>query len=690
MSGLKQVKQVNGQDNSFVEIEELDLPKHIASATIYAQSTAPGGMVRSNQILAHLESRLHRSRLSRRDLVSRPMVHNSRSLVALAWALVLSVGMGCGGSTPTADSTTVREVAEGRLVGASTEEGAVHVWRGLPFAEPPVDSLRWRAPRAPQPWEGVREALESGSECSQLGGDPIMGGEDCLYLDVYAPAMDPEDLPTGPDRLPVMYWIHGGGNSMGAGNQLPPSALARDNGVIVVTINYRLGVFGWLSHPALRAGATGPEDASGNFGTLDMIRGLEWVRDNIASFGGNPDRVTIFGESAGGINVFSLLVSPRASGLFHAAISESGSPTSMSADESENYTDDPVAPGLPGSSSEVVIALLRQVGRAEDRETAKAVAAGMSPDEIEQFLRGFSTEEILTPFVELMDGAMPIYITPNVFQDGHVVSRGEVVDLLGTPGAYNAVPFIAGTNREESKLFFAMNSPHIETTFGMPSGFKNERLYDVEGEYGGLIWRAMGADEPISAMRKVQGPSVWAYRFDWDEEPSVLGMDLSKLIGAGHAVEMLFVFGLTDLGFANRFIFDDPPSAARLSAQMRSYWAHFAHTFRPGRGQEGDLPEWPPWGEGASDPKYLILDSDRDGGIELGSDRIDQGFVLDRAGKDPRLLNDEERCRVFRNFVQWSEALSVEEYAQVDGGLCEAWPLESRLFFPSLSHENES
>ena len=619
---------------------------------------------------------------------------NRFNLLSIVCIGSLSLGLlvlgGCGDPSPTADPLSARSVAEGDLVGALIEDGSVHVFRGLPFAEPPVGELRWRAPRAPHAWEGVRAALASGSECSQLGGDPVMGSEDCLYLDVYTPAMAARQVPTGSDRLPVMYWIHGGGNSMGAGNQLPPAALVRDNGVIVVTINYRLGVFGWLSHPALRDNSETLEDASGNFGTLDMIRGLEWVRDNIAAFGGDPNRVTIFGESAGGMNVFSLLVSPPAKGLFHAAISESGTPTTMTRDESENYTDDPDLPGLPGSSSELLIALLRQAGRAEHRAGAKEVAASMSASEIDAFLRSLSTEEVLGPFIELMDGAMPIYITPNMFQDGHVISRGEPIDLFATRGGYNAVPFIAGTNREESKLFFAMNSPHLETTFGMPSGFKSERLYDVEGEYGGMIWRAMGADEPISAMRGVQGPSVWAYRFDWDEEPSVLGMDMAKLIGAAHAVEMLFVFGLTDLGFANRFVFEDQPSAARLSAQMRSYWANFAHTFRPGKGQEGNLPEWKPWGEGEADSKYLIFDSDRDGGIEMGTDRIDQDFVLNRAAKDPRLLNDQERCRVFRNFVQWSEALTVEEYAEIANGVCRQWPLESRLFFPSLSHQNES
>jgi para-nitrobenzyl esterase len=611
-------------------------------------------------------------------------VIGSRSLGFYSFLLLTLTALGCGGETPTADSATTRTIAQGELVGASIEEGRVHVWRGIPFATPPVDVHRWRAPAPPHPWQGKREALVSGSECPQLGGDPVMGDEDCLYLDIFTPAiLDQAEEIAG---LPVMFWIHGGGNTIGAGNQLPPEALARDNGVVVVTINYRLGLFGWLAHPALRATAEGPEDASGNFGTLDMIRALEWVRTNIWAFGGDPGRVTIFGESAGGMNIFSLLVSPRAKGLFHAAIAESGSPTAFTRGEAENYTDDPQVEGMPGSSAEIVIALLRQAGLAEDRESAKLVAANMSLAEIEAFLRSQSSESLLAPFAALMEGGMPIYMVPNIFQDGHVVSLGEPLELLGTAGAYNSVPFIAGTNREEHKLFFAMNSPHLETTFGMPSGFKSERLYDVEGEYGGLMWRAMGADEPISAMRRVQGPTVWSYRFDWDEEPKVLGMDLSKLIGAGHAVEMLFVFGLTDLGFANRFVFEDQDSADRLSQQMRSYWANFAYTYRPGRGQLDDLPEWKPWGEGRSDPKYLIFDSDRDGGIEVGYDQVDQAFVLGRAGKDPRLFDDEERCRVYRNFVQWSESMTVAEYAALDGGACSEWPLKSRLSFPGLSH----
>ena len=600
------------------------------------------------------------------------------------------LAVGCGGSKDVADPGSAREIVGGHVVGASIREGRVHAWRGLPFAAPPVGELRWHAPRPPASWTEQRHALESGSPCAQLGGDPIMGSEDCLYLDVFAPAFAADAIPAASDRLPVMFWIHGGGNSMGSGDMLDPSRLAADNDVIVVTINYRLGIFGWLSHPALRATIDDPADASGNFGTLDMIRGLEWVRDNIAAFGGDPDRVTIFGESAGGVNVYSLLISPLASGLFHGAIAESGTPMSMTRIQAESYTDDDPE-GLPGSSAELVISLLRQRDLAASRESGKEQAASMNATETEALLRSFSTEELLTPFVELAaDSAFPIYITPNVIRDGHVIPTAPPLELFSTEGGYNAVPFIAGTNREEHKLFFAMESPHVSRSFGLPTGFENLRLYDIEGEYGGLMWRAMGADEPISRMRKVQGPSVWSYRFDWDEEPSVLGTDLSKLIGAGHAVEMIFVFGLNDLGFANRFLYEDVESASQLSRQIRSYWAHFAHTLRPGRGQGGDLPEWPAWGISPGEPRYLILDGPLDGGLRFGSDEIDQEFVLDRASNDPRLLTDEERCGVFKNFVQWSEALTMESYKSVNEGACSAFPIDSRLFFASLSHMNEA
>lgn len=618
-------------------------------------------------------------------------------LVPLApFVLATLLCAGCGGGTPEVDPGSQRSLRQGPVVGMATEEGHVHAWKGLPYAAPPVGPLRWRAPEPAPGWDGLRTATASGNRCVQLGGDPVQGSEDCLYLDVFAPAVAADAVPTGTERWPVMFWIHGGGNSMGWGDQTPPSALVRDHDVVVVSINYRLGIFGWLAHPALRAGAKSALDRSGNFGTLDMIEALRWVRENVAAFGGDPGNVTIFGESAGGVNVYSLLISPTASGLFHAAISQSGMPATVTRARAENLTDEPDAPtgasreGLPGSSNELLIALLRQTGRADDRDAAKAALAAMSHAEIEAFLRGFEAESLLQPFVDVMrDEVMPMYMAPAVVRDGVVIPRKPAIEVLAGLGGHERVPFIAGTNRDEHKLFFLMSSPHVSRTFGLPTGLVNERLYDVEAEYGGAMWRAMGTDEPVAAMAKYGGPPVFAYRFDWDEEPTILGTDLSKLLGAAHALDLLFVFGLTDLGFANRFVYEDPDSAERLSRQMRSYWTNFAYTHDPGRGRNDDLPDWEPWSVDPGAKKFIIFDSDRDGGLEFGTDFLDQEMVLAQAEKDPRLSGDEERCRVFRTFVQWSEALSMEDYSTILNGACREYPLESRSPFPSLSYEYE-
>jgi len=232
-----------------------------------------------------------------------------------------------------ADPTSERVTSTGKVRGFAAGNGA-QGWLGIPYAAPPVGPLRWRAPRPARPWAGTREALVPGPVCPQLGGPladvapkewgKVVGAEDCLTLNIWTPRHTPAELSALAEPYPVMLWIHGGGNTIGYGADYDGRVLAGTHKVIVVTINYRLGVLGWFNHPAVLAGAENADDASGNFGTLDTIAALQWVQDNIAAFGGDPERVTIFGESAGGVNVFALLASERAKGLFHGAISQSG------------------------------------------------------------------------------------------------------------------------------------------------------------------------------------------------------------------------------------------------------------------------------------------------------------------------------------------------------------------------------
>ena len=222
------------------------------------------------------------------------------------------------------EQVTVRVTTQhGRVEGYADAEEQVLVWKGVPFAAPPIGDRRWTAPVDPKPWVGVREAKTSAAPCAQLVYGPtwkrlpvVHGSEDCLYLDVYRPLGNHE-------TLPVFVWVHGGANNSGCAAEYHMGAFARRADAVVVVPQYRLNVFGFFSHAALRAGGS-PEDRSGNYGALDQHKALRWVRDNIHSFGGDPANVTVAGESAGAHDVSAMLISPMARGLFHRAVMQSG------------------------------------------------------------------------------------------------------------------------------------------------------------------------------------------------------------------------------------------------------------------------------------------------------------------------------------------------------------------------------
>ncbi|MBO6729303.1 MAG: carboxylesterase family protein, partial [Maricaulis sp.] len=261
--------------------------------------------------------------------------------------LVLACGLMMASCSGGVDDTPVesleetrRQISQGELVGFETAQGA-HAWVAVPYAAPPVGDLRWRAPRPAEMFDSPLEALVHGSRCPQitngldeaegLAPDLLVGDEDCLTLDIYAPP--------GAEDLPVMVWIHGGGNVWGRSAAYNGSRLALDQNVIVIAIQYRLGPLGWFAHPGLRADAETEADAAASFALLDMIAALEWVQANASAFGGDADRVTIFGESAGGHNVAGLMASPLARGLFHAGIIQSGIVWSVPLDIAESGSD---------------------------------------------------------------------------------------------------------------------------------------------------------------------------------------------------------------------------------------------------------------------------------------------------------------------------------------------------------------
>ena len=548
-----------------------------------------------------------------------------------------------------------------------------HAWKGIPYARPPLGELRWRAPRPAEPWEGVRAALAFGEACPQIAsalggpggagpGEPL-GSEDCLTLNVFAPRLAPDRVPAGSDRLPVMVWIHGGGNSIGSADVYEGGRLAAGQDVVVVTVQYRLGPFGWFRHPALHGAEAKAEERSGNYGTLDLIEALRWVRDNVPAFGGDPGNVTLFGESAGGSNVYTLLVSPLARGLFQRAIVQSGGLRSSSVAEAENFADD-ADPGHAASSSEVVLRLLAAEG-APGRDAARARLGAMSGSELAAWLRARSAPEILAAYESR--GGTGMLSMPKVFRDGQVLPAQEFQEALAA-GRYNRVPVITGTNRDEAKLFQSFDPEYVRTVFRVPVWVKDPGRYERRAAYQSLMWKASSVDEPAAVMRGVQGPSVFAYRFDWDELPSFLWLDLSRLLGAAHAFEIPFVFGSFDLGWANRFLWSERAAPGRdaLSEAMMSYWARFARTGDPGAGRSGDLPRWVAWDPSAPDaPRFLVLDSEEGGGIRMSSEAVSVRGVVARIQGDPAFEDESERCALLAALAERTPGFTRESYARI-------------------------
>ncbi|MBX9575287.1 MAG: carboxylesterase family protein [Caulobacteraceae bacterium] len=441
--------------------------------------------------------------------------------------------------------------ADGPVRGVS--EQGVSAFKGLPYAQPPVGDLRWRPPRPAAVWTGVREATEYGAICIQppANGDPGVGPlpmrEDCLTLNVWTP--------TGARNLPVMVWIHGGGYNNGSGTAAlyDGSALAR-RGVVVVTVNYRLGRLGFFDHPALAVERAADQPA-GNYGVMDQIAALEWVRTNVAAFGGDPENVTIFGESAGGVAVTQLMIAPRARGLFHRAIVQSGMGRQRSADLALDR------PGRPSAQT---------LGRNWAR------AAGLPPDVAAAALRAVPAERLLSP--------MPAFYSDNLIVDHQVLSE-DVVEAFEA-GRQAPVPLMLGTNSAE----FWWIRPSDAGAYGRADDAMTEVEHDaLLAAYGG----AQGYDqhvvsdlifnEPVRHLARLHakaGHPTWLYRFDVvpDSNPEPSG-------GATHASERPYVF--ENLHTVGRPLGDRDHAASRL---MAAYWTDFA---RAGDPNAAGRPVWP-------------------------------------------------------------------------------------------------
>lgn len=552
----------------------------------------------------------------------------------------------------TADPNSRRHTRHGEVVGShepTASGGAVHAWRGLRYAAPPLGPLRWRAPQPPASWTGSFYALAHGAMAPQIAGrlapvdtavhGQVVGDEDCLFLNVFAPAFPADQVPHGEQRLPVMVWVHGGGNAVGTAASFDVARnLAAHENVIVVTVNFRLGVLGWFAHPALQqAPDASAEDRSGNFALLDLIAALHWVQDNIAQFGGDPGCVTVFGESAGGQQVLLLLASPLARGLFHRAIAQSPVCESFSMDEAVHGLPSPLPSRQCGGL---------EVGR---RLLARAHQAERPDADIAEWLRSLPPSELIAAYVPGSEG---IYLAPRPVRDGTVLPLTPLPELFAQ-GQWNRMPVLAGSNRDEYRTFLAGKPEHCRLLGGKLPLLKDRADYLSESGLLSRAWRAHHVDRPLDAMLASGHAEVWSYRFDWDEAPAVPFIRPDLLLGAAHAMEMAFVFR-DEAGEFDLFGVNTPFNRAgrqALCRAMASAWTHFARHGRPALpGGEA----WPPRrNDGSADS--LAIDTASGGGLRMAMLRESLARIQHEL-EDPAStrLSPQQRLRSFARVFLWS------------------------------------
>lgn len=511
------------------------------------------------------------------------------------------------------------EIAQGRLAGRWKAKGKIAVFKGVPFAAPPVGDRRWRPPAPAPSWSGTRDAGKHGPMAIQRAAGfetfmhELLGGqgwhpsrvrglealmqrmpqpeqsEDCLYLTIRSPALDAEA------KLPVMVWIHGGDHQDGSGSDIfyDTHKLAA-HGVVTVNINYRLGLFGYFAHPDLRSESE--HDVAGNYGTLDQIAALEWVRDNIAAFGGDPDNVTIFGESAGGESVLHMMTSPLARGLFHRAIAQS--------------------PANGGQLIHLDRPFLAHPS-AEDRSRDFAAAAGVAGDgardgdDVIARLRSMSAARLHE--IVLEDDATGDHY-PVI--DGYVLPESPFAAFAA--GRQAPVPLLIGSNADEGTLILpALGAPMAEYRYlTLPDDSVQPEMAEAFGDdlarlveiYPGLDRRDRRAEVDFVGDRMFGAPAYYYARhhasaghhthlYHFARVPKLDG----QTIGAYHAAELPFVHGST--------VPILPMTAAdkALAREMMRYWTDHARRADPNASAPGvNHPEWPRFDP--DDPRWIRFD----------------------------------------------------------------------------------
>jgi para-nitrobenzyl esterase len=445
--------------------------------------------------------------------------------------------------------------------------------------------------------------------------------------------------------------------------------MVRKHNVVVVTINYRLGPFGWFTHPSIQS-LQDDDDKSSNFGTLDIIAALEWVKSNISLFGGNPDNVTIFGESAGGHNVLSLLASKKAKGLFHKAISQSGYTTSISAEKA--YIQDKPSPTSDHTSWRVVNNILEKAGLPSEKD--------LPNKEIRKTLKELNAREF---FVNYSD--RPSYQEiPLLTADGIVIPLDGLKKTLSNKDHVNIVPTLAGSNKDEVKLWLASAEYFVSLEYsffgsllGVPRvKLKDEAAFELFNSYRSKAWKIRGVDNPLRSLASAGNDNLYAYRYDWDDHRKWPVANFKKLIGAAHATEIPLLAGnnklVGDYGF---LIYPKGPSKSFLSKNMMKFWTNFAKTGKPGI--SSNKQEWIKYnGLNETDSNFMVLDNKKN--LKMSKDQNSFKSLVNDLYYE-KDITDLEKCVVLLQMLTFVGDDLYFDYVNFYPGRCNRGDAENFL-----------
>jgi para-nitrobenzyl esterase len=537
------------------------------------------------------------------------------SVLTILLVLVLVAGVTLAATVP--DYTQyakgiLQTTAYGKVQGCEANEGKTLIWKGIPYAK----TLRWKAPENPDSWSGVFDATKKGNIALQLSGGKLTGSEDCLNLDIYRPN-------TAETNLPVLVYIHGGNNQTGNSNinmqQFVVAAKA-----IVVSIEYRLGFLGFNDLPALRTGNA--LEASGNYTLLDISKSLDWLKANIANFGGNPKNITVSGFSAGGRDVMAMLISPIFAGQFQKAISFSGGMTIA------NYE---------AAAKLIAQAMARLVVNDNVKKTEEEAYRWLLTKDksVTDYLNRLSSDRIITvmPTCNIRMG-----VFPQLFNDGTVIPK----DGFKTK-KYNNVPLIMVTGSKEFATF-TRSDPEFsaikdDDLLTNPAIYKS---YRFAVDYGSKLYGLANAQEAVEGLIGKYDAPIYTCDFDWGTDPAIVGAKLAKLYGPYHGIWQPFLTNEAGTRIPQDVF--QTAGAQDLSRKFIKYITNFIWTGNP---NSKGLVEWKPWQDAKTGPTQLLLNADKDKAIiTMSQERVKYEDVLKEMEADTS-IPQETKDRLIENVL---------------------------------------